>query len=282
MNRLKNKKCYVTGSNGFLGTHLVKKLKSYGAKVITLNRKKCDVTDETQVLQSIEKYKPEIIYHLAASLGREKDGWRSVLNTNLIGTLNILKSANEVNSVKSVVLMGSSDDYNTNSVYGITKKVASEIGLLHSRNSCYSVVTLKPFIVYGPGQKNDMFVPAMIRAHIENKIFFMSKGLQKRDFVYIDDVIDSIILASVTENVSGEIIDIGTGKGTPIVELAETMKQIVNLKYFAGGTSMRHGELLENVADIKKAKELIGWEAKVNIEEGLKKTLEWWKNENIQ
>ncbi len=276
MNKLKGKKCYVTGSDGFIGKHLVKELKSYEADVTTLE---CDVIDEGKVLNEIRKHQPEIIYHLAAKLGKGKNEVCAILNTNVIGTLNILKSADKVNSVKSVVLMGSSDEYNTRSIYGITKKVVSELGILYSKNPRYSVVTLKPFIVYGPGQKNNAFVPSMMKAYISDRIFLMSKGLQKKDFVYIDDVIDSIILTSLTENISGKIIDIGTGEGTPIIELAEMMKKCGEFKYWTKAF-MRSGELMEHVADKKKAKELLGWEAKVNIKEGLKKTLNWWKNEN--
>ena len=170
---MNKKRCLVTGSSGFLGKYLVKKLKSLGAKVIALDRKKCDITNEGEVLQSIKKHKPEIIYHLAAELGKGNSDMCVVLNTNIIGTLNILKSADKVDSVKSVILIGSSEDYNTHSVYGITKKVAAELGTLYSINPRYSVVTLKPFIVYGPGQRNKAFIPAMMEAHINNKIFVL-------------------------------------------------------------------------------------------------------------
>ena len=282
-NKLRGATILITGAKGFIGQHLIERLKSYETNIISPGIQECDVTNKAQVYELIKKEKPKIIYHLAASLKDNFDDLDDIFNININGTKNILDCAKKVDSVKSVVLMGSSADTNPHSSYGMSKKITSLLGTCFSKHVNYSIVTLKPFIVYGPGQKNNMFIPAMIKAYKNSEVFGMSQGQQRRDFVFVDDMIDSIITASLTENISGEIIEIGTGNPTQLLEIVKIMKELTKNKFKYDNTvyQMRVGEIMEHVANTKKAENLLKWKAKVNIEEGLRKTLDWWENEGI-
>ncbi len=270
-NKLNGVDILVTGSSGFIGKHLVKKLKSYGAHVAELGRDKCDITMPTQMEEWIEHYKPKIIYHLAASLDKTAS-IEYLMNINVKGTFNVLRAA-KISKVDKVILMGTFDDANEHSAYGVTKQMTYTLGRFYSQY--YDVAVLRPSIIYGPGQKGGMFIPAMMKSIIDGNTFNMSLGLQKRNFVYIDDVVDALINASLSE-VPCTPIDICSESNISLLDIVEIMEELEpNFKCLTK-YPMRVGELMDISIDTIDAASLFGWNAKTDIKTGLKKTMEWW------
>jgi len=141
------------------------------------------------------------------------------------------------------------------------------------------VTVIRPTLAYGPGQGTDMFLPALITSLLNNKPFAMTAGEQTRDFVYVDDVVDSLLLASENARAKGQVINIGSGIPLKLADIAkkiETMtgrKNLINL----GGKPYRKKEIMDYYVDLKKAKRILGWNAKTSLDEGLNKTIAYYR-----
>ncbi len=121
-----------------------------------------------------------------------------------------------------------------------------------------------------------MFLSQAIRCALEGKVFEMSEGKQKRDYLYISDLVSAVMRAIQTPGIEGEIFNIGSGNASPLREIAEKVWEICGanptlLKIGARGAAL--AELHDTCADISKAKQIIKWEPKVSLEDGLKQTI---------
>ena len=155
-------------------------------------------------------------------------------------------------------------------------KVASThfLQMLH-RTEGFPVVVLRLFLTYGPGQSTDRFLPQIIAGCLGDREFPVSEGAQLRDFCYIDDVVEAILLSLITKNALGEIINISSGIPVTIRSIIENVTEIIgggNPKF--GAIPYRIGENMELFADIGKAKSLLGWKGCVHIRNSLKVTID--------
>ena len=141
------------------------------------------------------------------------------------------------------------------------------------------IVTLRPFLAYGPHQDTDMFIPSLINHCLEGCDFKMTKGDQTREFNYVDDIVTAYIKAAVSKNAIGEIINIGNGIEYSIRYVADKVLELTGsrIKLLTGALSKRPGETSHFFCSNKKAKELLGWFPKVSLDEGLKRTIDWYK-----
>jgi len=308
---LKGKSVFVTGGTGFIGSHLSRRLIHEGALVSILAKQnsslnlisdiknkvkiyRSEITGLNPLLKIVKKIKPEIIFHLAAKVkvGSNFRLIKSLININLFGTINMLKAAIEVNSVKKFVFLGTSDVYglgkppfsedspvNPISAYAASK-VAAELFLKYMAGQ-HKIpwVILRPFIVYGGGQSPDMFIPQLIQSALKGKNFSMTGGKQTRDFLYIDDFVDACISAGLRKEVQGEIINIASGKEASLSYVTRNVLSLLDypIKICFGALPYRKNERWHVKADIKKAKRLLGWEPKTDLIEGIKKTINWYQ-----
>ena len=250
---LKNKRVLVTGAGGFVGQHLCKVLFEKGATVVGLLRNavdnkylseqySVDMFDEETTRQIIQFVQPEFVVHLAANKNRGVDtgAYREGYKTNLIGSLNLINACQDVPVLDRFVFLGSTDEYGQlqvpfkepdkeapNTAYGASKLAVTELLRALSRSKGFPSVTLRPTIVYGPGQDGSMFLPALIIALVAGRNFDMSLGEQTRDFIYIDDLVKAIIQALIIPGFCGDVINISSARPIRIDALAKMTSNIL-------------------------------------------------------
>ena len=145
----------------------------------------------------------------------------------------------------------------------------------------FPVTILRLYQAYGPKQDINRFIPIVIEACKYGKKFPSSNGIQKRDFTYIQDVVDAIILTLNNKKSSGEIINIGSGNTIRLKNIIfKIMKTFKSGEPMFGMIKMRKDEIIDIRPDIKKAKLLLNWKPKISFDKGLKKTIKYYKNKN--
>ena len=308
---LSDKKILITGGTGFIGSAIANKLinQDCNVSIISLpeelkwrikNHEKCkffniDIRDFSQVKKCISKIHPEIIFHLAAYVNPERD----------LKTINHAYSVN-FNGTKNLVLSLLNYDYDilintgTCEEYGNIKAPFKEIDR-EKPVSPYSaskiaatyfcemvadiynkpIITVRPFLTYGPKQIARLLIPWLIYAGLNKQKLSLTSCEQTRDFIYIEDVIDAYIkLAENYEKTkSMGIFNIGSGNETKILDIVKLIESMIEkTNYLIGDQQYRQGETMHFFSSIKKIKKTIKWEPKWDIKKGINETLQWWQN----
>jgi nucleoside-diphosphate-sugar epimerase len=285
----------VTGGNGFIGYYVVKQLvkNGYAVRIIDilpLDKNKKMIKDVEYVIGDITdletciKVSKDVIgvFHLAAFSRSGPSFTKSFEchNTNVYGTLNILEAC-KINNIKKIVYSGSSTFYGNIlgpqlesiengdflNFYGLTKYIGELYVKQYARNYGMEFNILRYFNVYGEFQPNDgeyaLVVSIFLKKYIEGKpLEIHGDGNQRRDFIHVEDVARANLLAMFTNNINN-IINIGYGKNYSIFELASFFNSPITYK------ERRIGDALETLADISKAKDLLLWHPKVDLETGI-------------
>jgi len=123
-----------------------------------------------------------------------------------------------------------------------------------------------------------MFIPSLISSLVKGETFDMTKGEQTRDFIYVDDLVEAIILASLNNITTNEVINVCSGLESKISDVAKIVIKIINNGAITYNQPYRQNEQWRYYGDNSKAKSLLGWEPKIKLEEGLRRTVEWHKN----
>ncbi|HHH53495.1 MAG TPA: NAD-dependent epimerase/dehydratase family protein [Bacteroidetes bacterium] len=295
--KLKGKKILVTGGNGYLGSFLVGALKKELADVTVLDKEglttvgffKVDITDEIAVKEAIDIIKPEIIFHLASSLDRNRDFmmYKKVNDINHLGTFNLLSALKDIH-YDNFIFTSTSEVYGENKVpfhenqmpkpvsqYSLTKVYAENLIQTFSKTFNKNYTILRLFNFYGEDMPSNFFIPQMIDAFSNKKYFEMTKGEQKRDFLYIYDVIQALILSAKHPKAKNELFNVCSGKTATLRQLAEEvksqMKSDCKIKY--GAIPYRETEIWNMVGDNSKIKDTLNYEVKYDLAEGIKKLL---------
>lgn len=258
---------------------------------------KVDLLENLKLYRAVNKIKPNIIVHLATySNYRNQRAIRQMVNLNIQGTLNLLMASMNIDYT-IFINTGSSSEYGfknkpmnekdilePTSFYAATKASATLLCQVFARELKRPIVTLRPFSVYGPYEKKDRFIPTIIKAVIENKPISLTSGKQRRDFIYIDDVIDAYIkVIKNGKSLAGQILNIGTGKQYTNNDVVKTLFKAVGktVSVKKGAFPKRLWDTPYWVANISKTNKLLKWKPQFSLEEGLKKTYSWYKNEKI-
>ena len=307
---LSSQRVCVTGGAGFLGTHLIEKLKAHGAKDIFVpTYPQYDLVREADILRMIDDAKPDVIIHLAAKVGgiganREKPG--EFFYDNLMMGVQLIHHAWQKDVSKFVAIgticaypkytpipFKEEDLWNgypeeTNAPYGLAKKMLLVQSQSYREQYGYNSIFLLPVNLYGPGDNfnpaSSHVIPALIRKCLEAKeqnaseIVAWGDGSPTREFIYVDDAAEGITLATLRYN-SSDPVNIGSNFEISIKDLTEL---IARLTGFEGeihwDTSKPNGQPRRKL-DTSRAKERFGFEAKTNFEAGLRRTIEWYANE---
>jgi UDP-glucose 4-epimerase len=286
----------VSGGAGFIGSHLTDRLIDEGHKVTVIDNlstgKKENLNDEAEFIYAdvshdineiFRKGKFDYVFHLAAlpSVQRSVEHPVHTHNNNLTGTINILNLSHKY-GVKKLVYAASSSAYGLNktpmhedmktdplSPYA-AQKVMGEI-YCKIYNDLYGLPTVSTrfFNVYGPRQNDTgCYAPVMAKFSKlidEGKLLtIVGDGEQKRDFTFIDDVIDGLMLAMFSD-ISGEIFNLGRGHSVSVNEVAEIMAPGETREYLP----FREGEIRDSLADISKTIKVLGWNPTIDVETGI-------------
>ncbi len=250
-----------------------------------------DITDSDAIREVFSDHRPDKVIHLAARAGvrasfEDPELYRKV---NVDGTKNLLELSKEFN-VKNFVFGSSSSVYGTNekipfseddlidnaiSPYAETKKEAESLCKEYADSSDLKITCLRLFTVYGPRGRVDM-APYKFTKNILNgePIEMYGDGTTKRDYTYVMDIVDGILSASEREG-DFEIINLGDSNPIELKEFIAVIEKETGKKAIINNVPMQRGDVPMTYADISKAKELLGYEPKVNIEQGIKLLVEW-------
>ena len=289
--KLNGKRVLVTGSSGFVGRNLVEELKRHNVEVVTLTDLKAKRVDIRDWKKIKEIRNIDIVYHLAAitSVPASFENPRETYEVNVLGTLNILELCRLCNVWK--IVFASSYVYGQpqympidenhplqpTNPYARSKVLGEELCRAYNTDFGLKCIILRPFNIYGVGQNKNFLIPSIIAQLRYGKIELKDPE-PKRDFIYISDVIEAYIKAGEFKG-NFEVFNIGYGKSYSVNEITEKIVQLygkdVKINY---KNERRKNEIMDTVADIRKAKEKLGWEPSVNIDTGLKSMLgEWYE-----
>ena len=326
-------KIFITGSSGFIGLHLSKKLLEKGHSVhgfdsmndyydiklkksrhqILKKYKKFSFTknilENQKILgKSILRFKPKIIIHLAAQAGVRYSlkKPRTYIDTNIIGTYNIIELAKKVN-VKHLLIASSSSVYGANkklpfketdktemqlSIYAATKK--STESLAHSYSSLWKlpITILRFFTVYGPWGRPDMAYFKFTKKILDGKkIDIYNNGKMYRDFTYIDDIVILFKLLNKVPSLNPKkklkndslspvapfrILNIGNTKKIYLLDFINTLEKEIGKKAIRNYMPMQKGDVKTTLSDTTLLKKLTGYNSKTKYNVGIKKFLKWY------
>lgn len=302
-------KCLVTGGAGFIGSHLVDKLIEQDYQVAIIDNlstgKKENINTEAdfynidiqdpKIPGIFAKQKPDIVFHFAAQIDVRKSVENPVesARTNILGSLNVLENCRKF-GVKKIIFASSggavygeattiptNEDYPPRPVspYGIEKLTAEHYLNFYKKEYNLDYLSLRFANVYGPRQnsKGEAGVIAIFCAKMLNgeQPVINGDGEQTRDFVFVDDVIKANILG-IEKNISGAF-NIGTAKETNINTVFSKIKKMFGSKAREIHEPEKLGEQRRSCLNFKKAETILGWEPEYNLDDGLKKTIEWFK-----
>lgn len=304
----------VTGGAGFIGSHIAAALLASGARVRVLDdlstghRQNLDevggdidfiqgsVADEQLLKKAFENV--EVIFHEAAipSVPRSVEAPRNTHVASVDGTFSVLLAARDA-GVKRLVYAASSSAYGDQptlpkaeemspqplSPYAVAKLVGEYYCQVFTRVYGLETVSLRYFNVFGPRQDPGSQYSGVVSRFIsalsndERPVIF-GDGEQSRDFTYIENVVAANLSAASAPQAAGKVINVANGQRVTLNELLSELKQLTGkTDVTAEYRDPRVGDVRHSLADITRARELLGYESRVDLREGLKRTLDWWK-----
>ncbi|GAB6180757.1 hypothetical protein JCM14036_20760 [Desulfotomaculum defluvii] len=256
-----------------------------------------DINDFANLQRKVQSFKPDIVFHLAG-VRPQGDSWQAIhqaYHVNFIGTMNLLQSLQGL-KCQSVVLVGSAAEYGRGpapyhehqglqavSAYGSAKAAATSLGRLCYEYFKLPVVTLRLTLVYGPGQGKEFFISQLIKNLLLEEPFPMTEGEQYRDFIHVNDVVEALWRAANTPRATGGIFNIGYGLSYPIKDVAMMVGTILGrceLLQF-GAKPYAQGEQFAYCVDTQLARQVLQWQPKVPLIQGLKDTIQWFEKIHI-
>ncbi|MFZ3101140.1 MAG: SDR family NAD(P)-dependent oxidoreductase [Desulfitobacteriaceae bacterium] len=312
---IENRQILITGAGGFIGSHLTEALVKAGAKVRVFIRYNSmngqgnladldhsllenveviagDLRDSDVVDKAVSGC--EFVFHLGALVGipYSYKNPREVVETNVLGTFNVLTAARE-HQVNRVIHTSTSEVYGSalyvpidesHPLQGQSPYSASKIGADKLAESFYAafdlpVVTIRPFNSYGPRQSARAVIPTMITQALTSEEIKLGNTEILRDFTFVTDTAEGFMAAALNEKAVGKVINIGSGQEVSIGQLAQIIVNKVqhpipislDVKRLRPGRS----EVTRLLADNQLAKDVLSWEPRVSIEEGIERTIVW-------
>ena len=166
---------------------------------------------------------------------------------------------------------------------GAAKAMAGVLLATAGRKTGRPIVELRLYTPYGPGERAERLIPSLIAAALARRPIPLSAGTQERDFVYIDDVTDALLAAAHIHAPEPAAFNIGSGTGTPVRDIVTTVLALLDASDLArfGALPMRADEIMRMAADVSAAAARLGWAPRTTLQEGLRSTIEWYRNDAL-
>jgi len=307
---LANKKVLVTGGSGFIGSHLVRRLVDLGAEVFvtvkynsvidnvrlarlweTVVPIEADLRNFSSLLR-LREIKPEVIFHLAAynHVGDSFHQYSEAMGSNAEATTNLLEA---YDGYERFVYTSTSEVYGYQegvpfretavpfplSPYAVGKYTGELYARLKHRSQDMPVAVIRPFNAFGPYQSAKAIIPELIIRCLRGQEVVTTGGRQTRDFNFVENLIDGFILIGTEDEAVGGVWNVGSGVETSIKDLVMLIHRLTESKseLKIGALPYRPGEIWRMFADSSKSREAFGWIPKVDLESGLRCTVEWYR-----
>jgi nucleoside-diphosphate-sugar epimerase len=308
----------ITGATGFIGSNLARTLSKSGDRIsIFLKRQPnlwrlkdiisqfdtyvVDISNPDMIKQKIMKIKPDIVYHCATYgvYPFQKD-LNTIIQTNVIGSANLMQVLAKYNDLEKFINIGSVFEYGPKlkpaketdivkpvTTYGIAKVAQTHLAQYFALANNLPTVTLRIFTTYGTYEERGRLIPDIMFALIRKTHLNLACPAARRDFIYVDDVINALIKTAKTRGIEGEIFNIGGGREYNVQEIVDLAQEIsqTNLRISSDYKKQLEFDRIVGTktvfANIEKARKVLSWKPKYSIKEGLKKTYDWYKK-NIQ
>ncbi|RZQ56286.1 epimerase [Pseudidiomarina tainanensis] len=311
---IKGKKIFITGGAGFIASMLISRLAddneitvydNYTRNTLkdtpyanhpNVTQVRGDVLNFDQLKEAMQGH--QLVVHAAAIAGIESTIKQPVLTmrVNMLGTANALEAAHQVGGIERFVEFSTSEVFGSHAfkvderhqtstgavgearwTYAVGKLAGEH--LAHAYHDQYGLptVTVRPFNVYGPGQTGEGALSIFIRKALQNQdLMIFGDGTQIRAWCYVDDMVEGVLCCLEHPNAVGESFNIGNSRAvTTIFGLAETVCRVTESKSKIIFRDALSADIELRIPQVYKARDLIGFEAKVDLEEGLKRTAEW-------
>jgi UDP-glucose 4-epimerase len=307
---MQGKRVLVTGASGFIGSHLTRQLVNMGCEVSVLIRESSstqrfddlagrlqvyrgDLRDPITLTGTLRKIRPQTIFHLAATVtvARDLNVAHEVYSSNVIGTINLLRALDGL-GYECFVNTGTCEEYGNNeapfredqlpkpvSPYSASKAATTMFcTMLHTARGS-PILTLRPFLAYGPQQNLERLLPQAIVAALQGREFEMTLGEQTREVNYVSDIVDGYVRAACSNNAFGEIINISNGTPVTVRRLVELIYEMAGAKVSPriGARPYRENEVWHLYGDNAKARRLLDWRPTTTLEQGLERTIDWYR-----
>lgn len=315
MSGWEGKRVLVTGAGGFIGSHLTERLIELGADVRAfvhyradgsrgwLEDASCkdeveccagDICDRESVTQAMKEV--EVVFHLAAliAIPYSYQVPESFLRTNVLGTLNVLQAARAA-GVQRFVHTSTSEVYGTardvpiderhplqaQSPYAASKVGADKIVEAFGLSYGLPVVTVRPFNTFGPRQSARAIIPTIITQCLTDSRVRLGNVTPTRDLNYVSDIVEGFVRAAASPEAMGRTINLGSGRETRIEDLARIIAimidRTITIERDEGRVRPGHSEVGRLVANNAAARDVLGWEPSIPLEEGLRMTIDWMR-----
>jgi nucleoside-diphosphate-sugar epimerase len=311
---LTGKRVLVTGASGFIGSHLTRRLLVEGAEVHCLTSTvssvyptrllplrddvrlhEASLDDRSAMDAMAAEIKPEVVFHLGAYTHVGKS-WQRVdecVQVNVQGTVNLLQALAPI-GYERFVYTGTSEIYgdievpfqedkpvNPISPYSVSKYAGERYCRMFHQGRGWPIVMVRPFNAYGPAQSPDRIIPETIVRALRGLELKMTQGRQTREFNFVEDIAAGFVAVATTDGIEGEIFNIGCGEEVSMRDLATKILDVMGNPVEAefGALPDRPTEIWRMFADTTKARTILGWKPEVSLEEGLRRTVEWYTRE---
>lgn len=308
----RNLKILVTGGDGFIGSHLVNRLVYLGARVFCLVKPHEDLWRigdlkgkirvferdicERHLVKELKKINPDKVFHLASVVNAERDLSiaEEMFRVNLGGTRNLMIALKNLDC-DAIVNTGTCEEYGNSkapfreidvpcpvSPYSASKAAGTFYCQMLYRSFRMPITTLRPFLTYGPKQSGKLFIPSIIKAALKGEDFYMTRGDQTREFNYVSDIVEGFLKAGTSVQAVGKVINLGCGEDYKIIDVARKVLSIIGagIRLKTGRLPYREGEVKRFYCDNSLAKKILRWKPRVKLEEGLRRTIGWYKKES--
>jgi GDP-L-fucose synthase len=297
----------VTGGGGFLGSHLVERMRADGVEPFVARKRDYDLTRWDDAERLFSDARPELVIHLAAEvggIGANRDNPGRYWYANLMMGAHVLELA-RVNGTAKVVTLGTICEYpkftpvpfreddlwngypeETNAPYGIAKKSVLVGAQTYRQQYGMHAIHLLPVNLYGPGDNFDLetshVIPALIRKMIaaeeagEREVVLWGDGTPTREFLYVEDAAEGIWTAAQRYD-DPEPVNLGSGTEITIRELAETVAELTGFSGELDWDASKPNGQPRRRLDVSRAEELFGFRARTDFREGLERTIAWYR-----